>query len=249
MVYAYTLFRLYLILQGWRRAHYILCLGTLELNWMKRWFPWWRRKLTLYMNAASKADQDAFARIRNERKLTTSEGRRFLWMGRWASHKGTGVLLDFIKEWLIHRPQDSFTIAGCGNEAEKDCPANLLRTGQIRIVPSFDRQQLYSLLAEHEAGLFTSKIEGWGLVLNEMLESGIEVFATAAGATLDLQQFFRTLKPFPPPLDLVIENERPQVGIEYYDKFSWPQIAQHYESSVLSPALRHYGLTMRPVEE
>lgn len=249
VTYAYTLFRLYLILQGWRRARFILCLGALEYDWMKRRFPWWRSKYNCYIHTLAKSDQDALARVRAERETSSSDARRFIWIGRWASHKGTDVLLDFIKERSARRPQDSFTIAGCGAGPEKDCPADLLGSGRIKIVPSFDRRELYSLLAEHNAGLFTSKVEGWGLSLNEMLESGMEVFAVTAGATVDLQPFFKTLKPFPPPLSSPVESEGPWVGPDYYDAFSWPRIAQRYESFIAEALLQNDQPIMRPVEE
>jgi len=229
----YTLFHLYLVLQGWRRANYILCLGTFELQWMRRRFPWWRNKIASYMNALSGSDQEALATIRNKRKPASSGSLRFLWIGRWTSHKGTDVLIDFINAWSSHRPQDSFTIAGCGTEAKKDCPAGLLKSGRIRIVPSFDREELYSLLAGHDVGLFTSRVEGWGLSLNEMLESGMNVFATAAGATLDLQPFFNSLRPFPPPSNFELGGQKSEIGIIYYETFSWAEIAQKYVTLVL----------------
>jgi glycosyltransferase involved in cell wall biosynthesis len=146
-------------------------------------------------------------------------------------------LIDFISKWSARHPQHRLTIAGCGTGAEKDCPADLLKSGQVRIVPSFKREALYSLLAEHDAGLFTSKVEGWGLSLNEMLESGMEVFATAAGATSDLQPFFNTLRPFPPPLNFMPESPTSEVGIVYYETFNWAEIARKYVTLILPRAV------------
>lgn len=39
----------------------------------------------------------------------------------------------------------------------------------------------------YDAGLFTSEAEGWGLSLNEMLESDMPVFATEVGGVRDLR--------------------------------------------------------------
>lgn len=176
--YFYVLKQGFLVLQGWRRAKYILCLGSLELQWMKKTFPWWRGKLIHYVNALSKADQATLAEIRLQRQKHSQDSIRFLWIGRWVSHKGMNELLDFISNRAASHPQDTFTIAGCGTDAEKDCPPELLRSHRLNIVPSFERSQLYSLLTSHDVGLFTSRVEGWGLVLNEMLESGMPVFST-----------------------------------------------------------------------
>ena len=232
--YAYTFFHSYLILQGWRRADSILCLGSKELQWMRKWFPWWRNKLTSYLNALSVSDQAALATVRRQRNSHESEAIRFLWIGRWTGHKGTDILLEFINDWSKHRPQDSFTIAGCGAEAEKDCSSEFLRSGRLKIIPSFTREELYSLLAGHDAGLFTSEVEGWGLSLNEMLESGLQVFATPAGATIDLQPFFvNRLKQFPPaPNQLCHCSINDDAMKNYYETFTWASIASKYIDSV-----------------
>ncbi|MBW4649283.1 MAG: glycosyltransferase family 4 protein [Kastovskya adunca ATA6-11-RM4] len=232
--YSYSLFQIILVLQGWKRARYILCLGSLELRWMKRGFPWWRNKLMSYVNALSQAEQEALAKVRIHRKKPSPEGIRFLWIGRWTSHKGITELLDFIVKWAALCPQDTFTIAGCGTEAENDCPAELLQSGQLKILPSFERNELYSLLANHDCGLFTSRVEGWGLVLNEMLESGMLVFATPIGGVPDLQPFFpENLKVFPPPLGFKLESFTNSIfQDDYYNVFSWESIAQTYAMAI-----------------
>lgn len=230
--FAYSMFHLFLVLQGWRMSDYILCLGSLELQWMRRKFPWWRGKLISYVNALSASDQAALAAIRRRRKDHPAEGIRFLWIGRWTSHKGTDVLLEFINDWSNQRPQDSFTVAGCGTEAEKDCPSELIKAGRLRIIPSFTREELYTLLTTHDAGLFTSKVEGWGLSLNEMLESGMRVFASRAGGTVDLEPFFNTLCSFPPTAEFATSAKELELPDEYYTSFSWPQIARAYIASI-----------------
>lgn len=234
LTFLYTLFHMSLVLAGWRRASYIFCLGALEYEWMKKWLPWWRQKLVLYLNALSESDQAALAEIREQRMEHCRDSLHFLWIGRWVPHKGPDILLDFIKGWSSLRPQDTFTLAGCGVEAQKDCPANLLQTGRVKIVPSFERRELYSLLATHEVGLFTSRVEGWGLVLNEMLESGMYVFATRAGGKIDLQPFFDTLKTFPPDPGFQPQLQNIRIAKHYYDAFNWSRIAMYYAASILT---------------
>lgn len=215
---------------GWRHARLILCLGSLERAWMSRRFPRWAAKLGLYVCAPAPADQAALAAVRAERKAPAGGGLRFLWLGRWASHKGTARLLRFLGERVAACPEDTFTLAGCGPAAERDLPAGWLRSGTVRLVPSYRREELPALLASHDAGLFTSDVEGWALTLNEMLESGLPVYATEAGAVPDLRPYFpQSLRPFPPP-------GRPEAApLEnlsangYFERFNWPAIAHEYE--------------------
>jgi glycosyltransferase involved in cell wall biosynthesis len=231
--YLHTLFHIFLVLQGWQKANFILCLGRLESDWMNKWFPFWRNKIRLYVNAPSKSDQSALAEVRNQRHARLPNRRHFLWIGRWTEHKGTNVLVDFISEWSKQQPQDVFTIAGCGSNAEKDCPQVLLQKGTLKIIPSFKREELIPLLAAHDIGLFTSKVEGWGLSLNEMLESGMPVFATPAGAVADLQPFFRTLRLFPPAISFLSTLQQIEMREDYYQTFNWQHIAQEYLQSII----------------
>ncbi|MCG6134897.1 MAG: glycosyltransferase family 4 protein [Nostoc sp. LLA-1] len=228
--YLFAMANILLLLQGWRRAKYIFCLGSLELQWMKKCFPWWINKMIFYNNALSKADQIELAKVRLNRKKNQEEGTRFLWIGRWTAHKGIKELVDFIVKRAALYPQDIFTIAGCGTSVEEDFSFELIQSGRVKIVPSFERSQIYSILANHDIGLFTSRVEGWGLVLNEMLESGMPVFAKSAGGVIDLQLFFKDmLKTFPPPLlQLFDEPIKSMCMDNYYNTFSWKKIAENY---------------------
>jgi glycosyltransferase involved in cell wall biosynthesis len=247
--YLYVLFRLYLLFRGWGRANFILCLGALELQWMRRWFPWWRGKLFSYMNALSASDQAALRAIWRQRNNQRAESIRFLWIGRWTRHKGTDVLLSFINDWSTQRPQDRFTIAGCGAEAKSDCSPEMLESGRLKIIPSFTREELYYLLASHDAGLFTSKVEGWGLSLNEMLESGMQVFATPAGATVDLKPFFTSLLQFPPTAKDINNLSEPAIIAEYYDNFTFSRIAENYARLVFNDLHSEENLQLRIAQE
>jgi glycosyltransferase involved in cell wall biosynthesis len=227
------------IVGGWRRARSILCLGSDELTWMRRRFPRWSSKLKLYFNALPEEERPALAEVRRGRSaISGTPGLRFLWIGRWTAHKGTLRLLEFLRRRIAICPGDTFTLAGCGPLAERDLPPDWLRSGRVRLVPSFTRRELPSLLASHQAGLFTSDVEGWGLNLNEMLESGLIVFATEAGAVVDLRPYFpSSLRPFPPPLVIEAGPIEDLDGSGYYERFSWPEIARSYERQVLAPAV------------
>jgi glycosyltransferase involved in cell wall biosynthesis len=109
-------------------------------------------------------------------------------------------------------------------------PAELMRSGQLRVIENFQRAELTSILAEHDVGLFTSWVEGWGLCLNEMLESGMPVYATCAGGVVDLKPYFvGALRPFPPPTDADIDTRIPAADWkQYYGAFSWSRVARQY---------------------
>jgi len=227
-----------LLLQSWRRANYILCLGSIELEWMKKWFPWWKGKLVSYNNALSHREQIQVAKIRSCRQRREGEGCRFLWIGRWTHHKGITELTEFIQKRIPLNPKDTFTIAGCGTYAEKQFSSRLLQSGNVKIISSFERNQIYSLLLNHDIGLFTSRVEGWGMVLNEMLESGMPVFATRAGGVTDLSTFCPDMiKLFPPKLEGVIDMLSCSTKTDmkdYYQTFSWLKIAEDYIKLVAS---------------
>ncbi|KAB8317533.1 glycosyltransferase family 4 protein [Tolypothrix campylonemoides VB511288] len=224
------------VIQGWKRAKYILCLGSLEMCWMKKWFPWWRNKLSYYVNALSKTEQKTLAEIRSKRSKKVVDNTRFIWIGRWVFHKGYDDLKNFLMNWSRLRPQDSFTIAGCGNCFEKDELNSSLVKCNLNFISSFKRDELPHLLASHDVGLFTSKVEGWGLVLNEMLESGMPVFATPSGGVPDLQPFFQEeLKPFPASLESITNipiNIRDLT--DYYKVFDWNAISLKYLEMIFS---------------
>jgi glycosyltransferase involved in cell wall biosynthesis len=226
--------------QGWRRASVILCQGKLEYSWMQRRYPHLAPRLRQYVVAPSPADRQELLAVRQARGAAgRGDGTRFLWIGRWAAHKGIDLLLRFVEARAADVPDDVFTVAGCGAAAERDVPADLLRQGRLRIVPSFTRRELPALLAGHDAGLFTSIVEGWGLCLNEMLESGLTVYATPAGGVRDLEPFWGSrLRPFPPPA--AAPAAAPDTGgagedlAAYLAHFSWPEIARRYAEEVLS---------------
>ncbi len=224
------------IIRGWSVADQIYCLGTHELKWMRKWFPFWSGKLSVYYNAISATDQEKLKHIRTSRLKLEGEPIKFLWIGRWAHHKGTTKLKHFIQDWLAIRPQDSFTIAGCGDCKLSKALSNLGKSDCVNIIPQFSRAELFDLLANHHVGLFSSRVEGWGLCLNEMLESGMPVFATTAGGVEDLRSLLGSrLKPFPPTLEALTNSSPPTPwSTEYYQRFTWEAIAKQYLKTLVS---------------
>jgi glycosyltransferase involved in cell wall biosynthesis len=223
-----------LICLGWASADFIMCLGEVERAWIARKFPWLGPKLRAYDGAITEADGAEMKRVRESRRPRRDhEPVRYLWIGRWAEHKGVALLEVFLRERLTLGLNEQFTIAGCGAPGERAL-ASLLDSQRVRVVPTFTRGQLPGLLGEHHAGLFTSRVEGWGLVLNEMLESGLPVFATSAGGVKDLQGALGpAVQAFPPPA-MFVSPPPPSAEqwARYDDRFRWKTIAARYVESV-----------------
>ena len=217
--------------RGWLLADYIFCLGSLEYRWIKKWVPLLSKKRIIYFAQPSKADQDALKQLRAKRRKLDKEGIRFLWIGRWSYHKGIDRLINFITRRSRAHPEDTFTIAGCGEKAIKDLPQALLSSGQLKVVPFFKHEEIGGFLSEHDVGIFTSKVEGWGISLNEMLESGLTVFATEAGGVPDLRPYFKgSLRPFSEANDVSYSDLNiEQINEEYYKNFNWSVLAKIYD--------------------
>lgn len=217
-------------LSGWIYAHAILCLGSAEKKWMVSRFPFWKRKIYHYLNALSEEDQKKLIKIRNSRIPPEKAGIRFLWIGRWTAHKGIDRLVTFIMQRLETAPSDTFTIAGCGPGPYHGMTNAIITDRRVQIIPHFKREELFDLLRVHDVGLFTSKAEGWGLSLNEMLESGMSVYATDTGGVMDLKTIFNSmLREFPPKETDLLCDEPMTVDWElYYKTFNWDAIAGRY---------------------
>lgn len=220
------------ITQGMRAARRVLCQGSLETRAVAERLPGIADRLRTYVVAPPDAERALLREVRARRQPPGARCR-FLWIGRWSAHKDPARLVEFLRSRLPGC-KDTATIAGCGEEARAALPDSLLRSGRLTIVPRFPRRDLPALLARHDAGLFTSVVEGWGLSLSEMLESGMPVYATEAGGVPDLAPFFPgSLRPFPPPPGSVAPAS-PPTG--YDEAFSWAAIAERYERDALGDA-------------
>jgi len=225
------------VIYGWSISDHLFCLGSYEYRWMNKWFPCWKNKLVVYYNAISKSDQDKLASIRTNRLRTKDISIKFLWIGRWVPHKGIKELTYFINYWHKIRPHDNFTLAGCGDNFKSKMLQKLSKCSYVKVIPYFAREEVFDLLANHHIGLFTSRVEGWGLSLNEMLESGMPVFATTAGGVEDLKSLLGDrLKSFPPTIESATSNLNltPWPKELYQQLFTWDSIAKAYLQKIFA---------------
>ncbi len=225
------------ILKGMKRAHKNLILGRHNFEIACRKFPFLRGKAKPYCCAVHSADREPLRKIREQRKVLSGEPQRFLWIGRWVANKNPERLIKIIKKWS--GASCRFTIAGCGS-----CGAESIRQLQlgknVEVIPEYLRVEIPAILAAHDAGIFTSVVEGWGISLNEMLESGMPVYATDAGGVQDLKPIVKEMLQ---PIS-ALENSSPQfssasVDWDAYEKnFSWSAIAEQYLADVTPEKFR-----------
>jgi glycosyltransferase involved in cell wall biosynthesis len=214
---------------GMSAANHVVCHSSTEKEWIGATFPWLRSKVHTYGAALSSEDKDRLALVRRARRARgRAHAARYIWLGRWIDQKGTAALTTFLSARL-QATESVFTVAGCGAEGEQAL-APLTVTGRVRVVPSYRRSELPGLLADHDAGLFTSRVEGWGLVLNEMVESGLPVYATRAGGVDEIRSMLGPfVQDFPPPIDPTLPAQPTEETFARYDaSFSWDAVAGRY---------------------
>jgi glycosyltransferase involved in cell wall biosynthesis len=223
-----------LVYRGWSASHVVMCLGSGERTWIAERFPWLRAKLRSYDGALAEPDRAEVARVRVQRAPPVpGEPIRYLWIGRWSAHKGIDVLLAFLNQRVREGTNERFTIAGCGPEGQRAL-SHLANSGRVQVVPKFLRSELPQILSSHDAGLFTSRAEGWGLSLNEMLESGLPVYATRAGGVDDLREVLGSfVADFPPPRSVRLPPPPVDAAIQRYeDRFRWFAIGERYVDAI-----------------
>ncbi len=219
--------------EGWRCANAILSLGTLEREWMTARYPEWRAKMGHYLIAPPPGSRKQFLEVR-ARRAGQDRDAPILWLGRWTTHKGAPTLRRLLRTDPRLKGR-RLTLAGCGTLHRHTLPGRWVDSGRVEVIPDFTREELPELLARHDLGLFTSTVEGWGLSLSEMLESGITVYATHAGAVPDLQSYFpATLRELSGREPFAVAAPEDLETNGYLAFVSWPAIAERYEQEVLS---------------
>ena len=173
----------FLSLIDWFYANDILLLGSKEYIWMNKYCPFFRRKYNFYYNTINDSESEHLLKIQRKKP---QKKINVLWIGRWVSIKGIKLLISIIR--YNKNTNISFTVAGTGFVPQKI--RNIFLNYNVNHLPFFERSDLVNLLSKSDVGIFTSKNEGWGLVLNERLESGLFVFATDCGGVRDLKKIF-----------------------------------------------------------
>lgn len=103
---------------------------------------------------------------------------RVAFIGYWSPRKGSRDWGAIVRSVRAEVPEAGFDFLGTGcDEGAVLSDLALDRSEGVRVVPSFDSDQLPRLLAEATVGAFPSYIEGFGLGVLEKLAAGIPTVA------------------------------------------------------------------------
>jgi glycosyltransferase involved in cell wall biosynthesis len=129
----------------------------------------------------------ALGRYLSLQRAPRPEGAPFtlLFCGQLVHRKGVDVLAEAFGRAAREEPRLRLLLAGEG--PERAALARALPPGRFELRGHVPWESLPALYAEADALVLPSRHDGWGLVVNEALASGIPVIATSAvGAAADL---------------------------------------------------------------
>ncbi|MEL4505639.1 glycosyltransferase family 4 protein [Luteococcus sp. H138] len=106
-------------------------------------------------------------------------GHRFLYVGQFIARKNLEAIVDAFAEMADE--QDRLTLVGQG-ELRATIQQRAADSGvgeRVHFVEYLPNNELPGLMAEQDCLVLASHVEVWGLVVNEALESGMQVVVTA----------------------------------------------------------------------
>jgi glycosyltransferase involved in cell wall biosynthesis len=111
---------------------------------------------------------------------------RLAFVGSWIPRKGTDTLVETLERLTAGEVSFTLSILGCGDGAAVRAALPAALGERVSIVPSYDNEELPSLLEGHHILLFPSRAEGWGLALVEAMACGLAPLATRVGGPLEI---------------------------------------------------------------
>ena len=147
--------------------------------------------------------------VQDEKSITVeSKSNQFVCLGRLVFYKNVEVILQAFKTVAKEFPDAKLVIAGDGpyKKSLQELAKKLDMSNNITFAGYVTAQQKTKLLAESNALIFPSTIEGFGLV---MLES--------------FQQHRPVIVSDVPPMSDIIEHERTGSIIDPYDEKKWAE--------------------------
>jgi len=105
-------------------------------------------------------------------------GHRFLYVGQLIERKNLELALHAFAKMAA--PEDSFTLIGRGEEQPVlEMLATRFGLGQqVHFVDYVPNAELPKYMAQHDSLVLASKVEVWGLVVNEALATGMQAVVT-----------------------------------------------------------------------
>lgn len=145
--------------------------------------------------------------IQDEKSITVeSKSNQFVYLGRLVFYKNIEVILKSFKIVVKQFPDAKLVIAGDGpyKKSLQELAKKLDINNNIIFVGYVTAQQKTKLLAESNALLFPSVIEGFGLVMLESFQQNRPVVVSDV-----------------PPMSDIIEHEKTGLIIDPYDEKRW----------------------------
>ena len=136
-----------------------------------------RKPFIVEPNGLSESEYTALASTIQSPEIRLS-GKEICFIGMWGLRKGARDWPKIVRRVRGAIPSAHFSFLG--TMTGKQTVLNDLSPStadRVRVVSTFDREQLPSLLSACAVGLFPSYIEGFGLAVLEQLASGIPVIA------------------------------------------------------------------------
>jgi glycosyltransferase involved in cell wall biosynthesis len=154
--------------------------------------PTVRAPFIVQPNGLSETEHTGLAETRQAPEIRF-ERKEISFIGAWGPRKGARDWPEIIRRIRSAIPEARFNFFGTGIDAQKLLnELQLPSANGVRVVPSFERGGLPSLLEPCAIGLFPSYIEGFPLAVVEQLASGIPVVAYDVPGARQILQPLRT---------------------------------------------------------
>lgn len=114
-------------------------------------------------------------------------GGKIAFVGSWIARKGNDTAVEILNRLLAMRSDVEVLIAGTGHDEStvlRGIHADL--HSRVRVIPSFKREELPSILRDHAILLFPSRSEGYPLSLVESMACSLAPVASAIPGVFEL---------------------------------------------------------------
>lgn len=112
---------------------------------------------------------------------------RMLYVGTFSQRKGLDLLLQTYKKVQQEIPSLQLTLIGDGDWEPYQAIVEELRIQHVRFLPFMQQDELTRYYEDHDVFLFFSRMDPWGLVINEAMNYGLAIVCSKyAGASGDL---------------------------------------------------------------
>jgi len=110
-----------------------------------------------------------------------------LYVGTFSQRKGIDLLLQTFKKLQQGIPSLQLTLIGDGDWKPYQAVVEELHIQHVRFLPFMQKDELSRYYEDHDVFLFFSRMDPWGLVINEAMNYGLAIVCSKyAGASRDL---------------------------------------------------------------